>query len=100
SGMETRILLSDLYKFDYKTHEAAKILPSVTYRDTLSKILGINPADILAEEATRAAILENMNKYGIRDTKQISQVVRDYYYDPEGTLKKLGMNDVHPAIIV
>ena len=100
SGMETKILLSDLYKYDYKTHQAAQILPSVTYRDALSKAIGVNPGDILAEEVTRAAILENMNKYGIRDMKQISQVVRDYYYNPEETLKKLGMNDVHPAIIV
>ena len=98
SGMETQILLSDLYKFDYKTHKAAPILPSVTYRDTLSTVLGVPPPDILAEENVRANILFAMNKQGTRDMVSINNIVKDYYDNPEATLKKLGLNNMQPVI--
>ncbi len=100
SGIETQILLSDLYRYDYKTHQAAPILPSVTYRDLLSKILGVVPSDILAEEAVRARILEQMNRLGKRSTPDISEVVKEYYYTPEALLKKIGLGNVSPIIRV
>jgi flagellar protein FlaI len=98
SGLETQVLLSDLYKFDYKTFSSMPILPSVTYRDTLSKIIGIVPQDILAEESVRAAVLLAMNKQGIRDIKSISQMVREYYDNPEAVLAKLGLSNIRPVI--
>ncbi|MEM3876397.1 MAG: hypothetical protein QXP24_01570, partial [Candidatus Micrarchaeaceae archaeon] len=100
SGMETQILLSDLYRFDYKTHKAAPILPSVTYRDTLSTVLGVPPPDILAEENVRANILFAMNKQGTRDMVSINNIVKEYYDNPEATLKKLGLNNMQPVIKV
>ncbi len=100
SGMETQILLSDLYKFDYKTHKAAPILPSVTYRDTLSTVLGVPPPDILAEENVRANILFAMNKQGTRDMVSINNIVKEYYDNPEATLKKLGLSNMQPVIKV
>ena len=98
SGLETQVLLSDLYKFDYKTFSSMNILPSVTYRDALSKIIGIVPQDILVEESVRAAVLLAMNNQGIRDIKSISQMVREYYDNPEEVLAKLGLNNLRPVI--
>ena len=98
AGIETQVLLSDLYKYDYKTHKSAPILPSVTYRDTISTILGIAPSDIIAEEKVRAHMLYAMNRLGKRDITDINGLVRDYYQDPSGTLKKLGLNDIEPVI--
>ena len=98
SGIETQILLSDLYKFDYKTHRAAAILPSVTYRDRLSQAIGVPPPDILAEESVRVQILMRLNQLGIRDIKRISQVVQEYYSNPDQLLVKLGLNNLHPII--
>ena len=97
SGIETNVLLSDLYRFDYKTMRGSPILPSVTYRDTLSKLVGIAPPDLLAEEKVRAVMLEKLNNLGKRSISDISQMVRDYYFDPAGTLKKLGL-DIEPVI--
>lgn len=97
SGIETNVLLSDLYRFDYKTMKGSPILPSVTYRDTLSKLVGVSPPDLLAEEKVRAMMLEKLNNLGKRSISDISQVVRDYYFDPAGTLKKLGL-DIEPVI--
>ena len=100
SGLETQILLSDLFKFDYKTHRASPILPSVTYRDTIAALIGVPPSDILEEEKVRSIILARMNQLGKRDVKSINEIVRDYYDDPEETLQKLGLVNVHPIIKV
>jgi flagellar protein FlaI len=100
SGIETQILLSDIYKYDYRTHQSAPIMPSVTYRDILSKLLGLAPTDILAEEVVRARILEQLNKLGLRDMKSVSQAVKEYYDNPEQLLKKIGLQQLAPAIKV
>jgi Flp pilus assembly CpaF family ATPase len=100
SGLETQVLLSDLYKFDYKTHRSSPILPSVTYRDTISNLLGVPPPDILEEEKVRAVILARLNQIGKRDMRSINEIVRDYYDNPEATLQKLGLVNVHPIVKV
>jgi flagellar protein FlaI len=93
SGIETQVLLSDLYKYDYKTRKGSDILPSVTYRDTLATLSGVPPSDILREERRRAIILESMNKKGVRGLKQINEMCREYYDNPNRVLKKLDIND-------
>ena len=98
SGMENQVLLSDLYKFDYKTMRGSPILPSVTYRDLLSRLIGVPAPDILAEERVRAAILERLNKLGKKDIASISQIVKAYYEEPEQTLRSLGLGDMQPVI--
>lgn len=97
SGIESNVLLSDLYKFDYKSMKGTPILPSVTYRDMLAKLAGVAPTDILSEELVRASILQKLNDSGRRDIKSISETVRDYYFSPDDTLKKLGIKG-EPAI--
>ncbi len=100
SGLETQVLLSDLYKYDYKTGGAAPILPSVTYRDMLSNLVGITPQAILAEERVRAMILEKMNGIGKRDIRSISETVKAYYDNPDATLHKLDIRGVDPVVKV
>jgi len=98
SGIETQVLLSDLYKYDYRTKKGSPILPSITYRDMLSNLIGVPATSILAEERVRSVILGRLNKIGKRDIRSISEVVKDYYDSPEAALKRLGINDVKPAI--
>lgn len=100
SGMETQVLLSDLYKFDYKTFKGTPILPSVTYRDNIARLLGIPPSEILAEERVRAAVLERMNQSGKRDMKSINEMAKSYYENPDETLAKLGLTGMSPIIRV
>ena len=80
-----------------KTMKGTPILPSVTYRDMVAKLAGVAPTDILLEEAVRASILKKLNEAGKRDIRSISETVRDYYYSPDQTLKKLGLKG-EPAI--
>jgi archaeal flagellar protein FlaI len=100
AGIETQVLLSDLYKFDFKTQRGSPILPSVTYRDMLSNLLGVPPTAVLAEERVRAVILERLNKAGKRDIKSISEVVKRYYDNPDAALKALDITGIEPAIRV
>ncbi|MGC8662695.1 MAG: CpaF family protein [Candidatus Micrarchaeia archaeon] len=94
SGIETQVLLSDLYTYDYKTRKSSEILPSVTYRDTLSRLTGYPPSEIIIEEERRAKILERLNKLGVTDLKSINEFVKSYYEDPESALNKINLRDL------
>ena len=100
AGIETQILLSDLYKYDYKTQRGSPILPSITYRDMIANLVGVPPTAILAEERVRAIILEKLNKMGKRGIKDIAEVVQEYYDNPDAALKKLDITGVEPAVRV
>ncbi len=91
SGIETQVLLSDLYSYDYKTHHSSEILPSVTYRDLLSRLSGYPPSEIILEEQRRAKILERLNQLGIKGLKDIC---KEYYTDPEKALEKIGLSSL------
>ena len=94
SGIETQVLLSDLYTYDYKTHKSSDILPSVTYRDTLSRLTGYPPSEIIMEEERRAKILERLNQLGMTDLKSINEFAKLYYEDPETALKKINLENL------
>ncbi len=94
SGIETQVLLSDLYSYDYKTHMSSRILPSITYRDTLAKLTGYPPSEIIIEEQRRAKILEKLNQMNVRDIKSINEFCRDYYDNPARALKRIGLEDL------
>lgn len=94
SGVETKVLLSDLFLYDYKTRRGSQILPSVTYRDNLSKLSGYSPNKIIEEEQRRAKILERLNKLGIRDLAGINNFCKEYYEDPERALAKIELSNL------
>ncbi len=91
SGVETQVLLSDLYEYNYKTHESSDIFPSVTYRDLLSKLSGAPPTEIVAEEMRRARILQKLNELGQRDLKSINEFCKSYYDNPEAAADRIGV---------
>lgn len=98
SGRDTQILLSDLYRYDYKAGKSTDILPSVSYRDTISKAIGVQPSDIVAEERLRSVILSTLNELGKRSIAEISDSVQEYYDNPEALLNRIGLNDASPVI--
>lgn len=91
SGIETQVLLSDLYMYNYKTHHGTDIFPSVTYRDLLSRLSGISPNQIVAEELRRGRILQKLNELGKRDMKSVSEFCKDYYDNPDAAAKRIGV---------
>ncbi|MDE1834422.1 MAG: CpaF family protein [Candidatus Micrarchaeota archaeon] len=91
SGIETQVLLSDLYTYDYKKQTGSDMLPSITYRDVLSKATGQSPSDIISEEKRRAKVLEKLNTMGVRDLKSINEFCREYYDNQGKAMAKLGL---------
>lgn len=91
AGIETQVLLSDLYSYNYKTHQSTEMFPSVTYRDLLSRLAGIPPNQIVAEELRRSKILEKLNALGKRDIKSINEFCREYYDDPDAAAARIGV---------
>ncbi len=94
SGVETQVLMSDLYSYDYKTHKGSDILPSVTYRDVLSKATGRSPAEIIQEENRRMKVLQKLNETGVRDLHSINVFCREYYDNQKKALQKLGLESL------
>ncbi|EQD27357.1 type II secretion system protein E, partial [mine drainage metagenome] len=99
AGKESQVLLSDLYKYDYRNMGQSPMLPSVTYRDQLSKLLGIPPPDILAEENLRAEILMQLNSMGKTSMSDISEAVRNYYINPNELLSSIGIHG-QPVVFI
>ena len=94
SGMEQQVLLSDLYSYDYKTRKASDMLPSITYRDSLARLTGYTPLEIVMEEQRRGKILEKLNENGVRDLRGINEFVKAYYENPTSALAKIGLQGV------
>lgn len=94
SGVETQVLLSDLYTYDYKTRTGSDILPSITYRDALSKATGRPPTEIIQEESRRAKMLQKLNDLGVRDQRSINEFCREYYDNPGKALQKIGLQSL------
>lgn len=94
SGIENnKVLLSDLYSYDFKTEQESDVSPSITYRDLLSKIVGIPAKYIINEENIRAKILERMNQLGKTSIIEINNIVKKYYKNPKQTLIDLKLID-------
>ncbi len=98
AGRETQILLSDLYRYNYKTRKSMNILPSVSYRDSLSKSINVDPSEIIAEERLRAVILSKLNEIGKRSINEINDAVQDYYTEPDALLNRIGLKGASPII--
>ena len=67
SGIETNVLLSDLYKFDYTINEG---LPNTTQRNIqghASQAFRSRTDRYTSEEVMRATILQRLNEKGLRD---------------------------------
>ncbi|MEM3839167.1 MAG: ATPase, T2SS/T4P/T4SS family [Candidatus Micrarchaeaceae archaeon] len=94
SGFETQVLLSDLYTYDYKTHKSSDILPSITYRDALSKLTGFSPTEIINEEKRRAKVLEKLNQIGVRNLAEINEFCKEYYDNQGRALAKIGLQSL------
>jgi len=90
AGLESgKVLLSDLYTYDFQRKTLVEMVASVTYRDRLAEAAGVSPKDILDEIERRAGVLRVLAKKGVTSIGDISRFCRRYCEDPETALKKL-----------
>ncbi len=90
-GIEKKVLLSEVAKYDLGRGELVKIHSSVIYRDRLAEAVGGTPKEVLDEVALRKKVLQTLAKKGIRAIPEISEFTNSYYEDTEKALKKIGM---------
>lgn len=93
SGMEqVKILLSQVYKYDYDTHKMNQMNPSTVFRDRLSQQSGLSPRDIMKEHMFRTHLLEELDKRNMSTMKEVASFCRAYTKDPNKTSAGLGIN--------
>ncbi|MDP2654336.1 MAG: ATPase, T2SS/T4P/T4SS family [Candidatus Omnitrophota bacterium] len=93
SGMEQeKILLSQIYKYDYETNTMKTMATSTVYRDRLAQQAGLLPKDLIMEVKLRAFILEELTKRGMTTMKEVTQFCRAYSRNPEKAVASLGFD--------
>ncbi len=98
SALEGKVMLSDLYSFNYKTHKGSDIAPSITFREILSRISGLSPVEIIAEEQRRALILQRLKELNVRDVIEINKFCKAYYENPDKALSLIGMEHLSSGV--
>ncbi|OGX36889.1 MAG: hypothetical protein A3G91_01540 [Omnitrophica WOR_2 bacterium RIFCSPLOWO2_12_FULL_50_9] len=93
SGMEqVKILLSQVYKYDYDSHSLKQFNPSTVYRDRLAQQAGLTPRNIMKEHLLRAFLLEELDKRNLTSMKEIATFCRAYSRNPNETTAHLGLD--------
>ncbi len=93
SGMEQiKILLSQVYKYDYDSQEMKQMAPSTVFRDRLAKQSGLLPKEIMQEHRLRAFLLEQLDKNNMNTMKEVSSFCRKYNKNPDDATASLGFN--------
>jgi len=91
SGMEqVKVLLANVYKYDYEKHQIRSMNPSTVYRDRLAQEAGWTPKQVIKEHYLRAFLLDQLDKRDMTTVKEVAVFCRAYSSDPDGTVTKLG----------
>lgn len=93
SGMEqVKILLSQVFKYDYDSHTVRQMSPSTVYRDKLSAQSGLTPKEIMQEHSLRSFLLEQLDKKGMNTVKEVTTFCRNYSRNPTEAVASLGFS--------
>ncbi|MBF0477962.1 MAG: CpaF family protein [Candidatus Omnitrophica bacterium] len=90
SGMEqVKILLSQVFKYDYDQKTVVSRNPSTVYRDKLAEQSGLTPKDIMLEIKLRKFLMEEMDRRDMSTLKEITTFCRLYSRDPHRAIDSL-----------
>ncbi len=93
SGMEnTKILLSQVFKYSYEQKRVMPVSPSTVYRDHISQESGLSPRDIIGETWIRAVILKTLSDKNVHTIKEVSTFCRYYAINPKDAMAKIGLD--------
>ena len=92
-GMEnTKVLLSQVFKYNYAQKRVMPVSPSTVYRDRLAQESGITARDIINETWVRAGILKTLADKGIHTIKEVSTFCRFYSENPVQAMSRIGFD--------
>ncbi|MBN1869003.1 MAG: CpaF family protein [Candidatus Omnitrophica bacterium] len=93
SGMEqVKILLSQVYKYDYDSQKMKQVNPSTVFRDRLAKQAGLTPKEVMQEHMLRAFLLEQLDKRNMNTIKEVTSFCWAYNKNPDEAAAGLGFN--------
>jgi len=93
SGMESsKVLLAQVFKYNYDQNLVMPVSPSTVYRDRLAHEAGVSPRDIINEAWVRAAILKTLDKKDVHTIKEITTFCRSYAINPQEAMSKIGLD--------
>ncbi len=93
SGMEqVKILLSQVYKYDYDSKKIKSTTPSTVYRDRLAHQAGLLPKDIINELRMRTFALEQLAERGHTTMTEVTNFCRAYSRNPIQAIESLGFS--------
>jgi flagellar protein FlaI len=93
SGMESnKVLLSQVFKYNYDQNHVMAVSPSTVYRDRLAQETGLKPRDIINETWIRAAVLKTLDNKDIHTIKEVTTFCRYYAVNPQEAMVKIGLN--------
>lgn len=93
SGMEQeKVLLSQIYKYDYESRAIKPMAVSTVYRDRLAQQAGLLPRDIIMEVQLRGYLLEQLAEHGHTTLREVTSFCRAYNRDPNAACQLLGLN--------
>jgi len=93
SGMEqAKVLLANIYKYDYESNQLKAMSTSTVYRDKLAKQAGLLPKDIILEVQLRAFLLEQLHQRGFTTLREVTSFCRAYNREPDKAVESLGLN--------
>ena len=93
SGMEQeKVLLSQIYKYEYETKTINSVSTSTIYRDRLAHEAALKPRDIILEVQLRAFLLEELVKRGLTTIREVTSFCRLYSQNPDQAVASLGLD--------
>lgn len=93
SGMEqVKILLSNIFKYDYDHHVCRQVSPSTVFRDRLAAQSGVAPKDIMKEVLLRTFLLKQLDEKDMTTVKEVTTFCRAYSRNPDQAVKSLGFD--------
>ncbi len=93
SGMEQqKVLLSQIFKYNYDQKRILPVASSTVYRDRLAQESGVGPREVINETWIRAVVLKTLADLGIHTVKEVSTVCRAYTKNPKEIMDSIGLD--------
>ncbi|MBF0511054.1 MAG: CpaF family protein [Candidatus Omnitrophica bacterium] len=93
SGQESsKVLLSQIFKYNYEQNYVTAVSPSTIYRDRLAEESGLKPREIINETWMRAAVLKTLDDKNVHSIKEVSTFCRYYALKPADAMAKIGLD--------
>jgi len=89
---QDKVLLAQIYKYDYESNTIKAVTTSTIYRDKLAQQAGLSPKDIMVEVQLRAFLLEELAKKGHTTIKEVTAFCSAYSRNPDKAVTNLGFD--------